>query len=470
MSLFQQLNLKQTTSLVMTPQLRLAIKLLQLSNQELSTLVAQEMEQNPFLSEPDSIDGLETEKHEDAHDLDFSKDDSFQEDLDATDSWADQATSVAKGPDEELSFESILATQVTLRDHLLEQFNADVSDPRKRLIGAFLIDSLTPAGYLEEPLEAIAQALGAHESEIEKVLYRLQKCDPVGIGARSLSECLKLQLAQMDELTEDVERLLDHIELLGKGDLKRVCKECSLQIEVLQEILTLIKTLNPKPGALFEKTQAQTRIPDIIVRRFPSDNGWRVDLNTETLPKVLVDRPYYSTLKNQAGKKQEKQYITQQLNAANWLVKAMDQRAQTILKVATELVTQQEAFFLHGIEHLKPLILRDIAEATELHESTISRVTTNKYMATPRGVFELKYFFTTSLGSTDGGDAHSSELVRHKIKSLIGNEPAHKPLSDDKLVKLLKTDGIEVARRTITKYREAMKIPSSYERKRLKSL
>lgn len=469
MSLFQQLDLKQSTSLVMTPQLRLAIKLLQLSNQELSTLVSQEMEQNPFLTTPeDSEDIVGTT--DDPGDLDFDEASVSPETLDSPDPWQDQATSTARNPDDDFSFESTLSQEKTLRDHLLDQFNTDTQDPRKRLIGAHLIDSLTPAGYLEEPVEDIAARLGTTVGEVERVLYRLQKCDPAGIGARNLTECLRLQLAAQDELTTDVEVLLDKIELLSKGNLKLVAKECGLQLEVIQEILIIIKTLNPKPGTLFDSPLVETRIPDLLVKRHPDKQGWHLELNSETLPRVLVDKSYHTSIRSKASKKAEKQYMTQQINSANWLVKAMDQRAQTILKVATELVKQQEAFFLHGIEFLKPLILRDIAETTELHESTISRVTTNKYMATPRGIFELKYFFTTSLGNSDGGESHSSEWVRHKIKELIDSEPVKKPLSDDKLVKLLVTDGIDIARRTVTKYREAMNIPSSYERKRLKSL
>jgi RNA polymerase sigma-54 factor len=300
-------------------------------------------------------------------------------------------------------------------------------------------------------------------------LQLLQRLDPPGIFARSLAECLALQLAERGRLDPAMQALLDRLDLLAKRDLAQLMKHCGVDAEDLKEMIAEIRALNPKPGSAFDQSLAQPVIPDILMRPQPGGD-WIVELNSETLPRVLVNTRYYARVAKDARRKEEKDYLSERYQAANWLVKSLHQRATTILKVASEIVRQQDAFFRRGIQHLKPLILRDIADAISMHESTVSRVTTNKHMATPRGLYELKYFFTAAIASSGGGEAHSAESVRFRIKSLIDAETVEGVLSDDKLVEMLKAEGIDIARRTVAKYREAMKIPSSVQRRREKAV
>ncbi|MGZ5148261.1 MAG: RNA polymerase factor sigma-54, partial [Burkholderiales bacterium] len=350
---------------------------------------------------------------------------------------------------------------------LIQQLNLSVSDAADRFIAMYLIDQLDESGYMLISMAEAAEQLGTEPERVENVLKTLQRFDPPGIFARNLKECLRLQLEDRNRHDPAMAAFVDNIELLAARDLRKLRELCGVSSEDLQDMIAEVRALDPKPALRFERVINGTVVPDVIMTAQP-DGGWRVELNTETLPRVLVNRSYISEIGRNATKA-DKAFLTERLQSANWLVKALHQRAETILKVATELVKQQDAFFRYGVTHLRPLILRDIAEAIEMHESTVSRVTTNKYMATPRGIFELKYFFTQGLPSAGGGEVHSAEAVRHRIKVLIDSEAATDILSDDRIVDILHADGIEVARRTVAKYRDSLNIPSSVQRRRDKS-
>jgi RNA polymerase sigma-54 factor len=343
-----------------------------------------------------------------------------------------------------------------------------VVDPVERLIGVHLIHMVDEAGYLQGSLEDLCSKLGAPMGLVEKVLATLQNFDPPGVFARDLAECLTLQLKDHNRYDPQIARLLANLELLGNHNLTALKRAVGVDADELVEMITEIKELNPKPGLKFGSVQIQPVLPDVLVR--PGHNGsWLVELNNDTLPRVLVNRSYYTDVAKATRSSADKGYLIDCLQNANWLVKSLDQRARTILRVAEEIVRQQDGFLMHGVEHLKPLNLRTVADAICMHESTVSRVTSNKYMSTPRGMFELKYFFTSAISSADGsGEAHSSEAVRHRIRQLIEAEVPQSVLSDDKLVEYLKRDGIDIARRTVAKYREALRIPSSVQRRREK--
>jgi RNA polymerase sigma-54 factor len=474
MVLTQRLDLRQTQALVMTPQLQQAIKLLQFSNLELNEFIDSEMETNPLLDrdeapeEPPPAPAAE-ETSEDGENLaaagvegdgrlDFGGDPA---------AW--QSAKPRPGPIEDLpGLDQTLSRPKTLREHLLEQLAVDIADPMERIIGAELVEMVDEAGYVAGPLAEVAQRLGCPAERVERVLARLQQFDPPGICARSLKECLALQLKDRDRLDPAMQALLDHLPLLASRDGAGLMRLCGIDAEDLAAMVAEIKALDPKPGLAFDPALATPVVPDVLLRTLP-DGNWAVELNADTLPRVLVNRRYYAEIGGKSRGKAERDYLAERLQQANWLVKALDQRAITILKVAREIVRQQEGFFRHGVERLKPLVLRDIAAEIGMHESTVSRVTSNKYLASPRGIFELKYFFTASVASATGGDAVSAEAVRFRIKALIDTEP-DSALSDDRLVELLRRDGIAIARRTVAKYREAMHIPSSVRRRRDQSL
>lgn len=506
MAVGPRLELRQGQALVMTPQLQQAIKLLQLSNLELLAYVEQELERNPLLERVDAEggdadDGVEPFETGEADAdgaptrldlasdstadtaraaLDAEGDNTFTNDsgYDAVAYDAGQDGTYISGrggdprfEDGESSFEQSLSEAKTLREYVQDQWQLMPANAGDRLIGAALIDALDDAGYITEPLADIAARLGVEEDEVEAVLLDLQTIEPVGLFARSLKECLALQLRDRNRLDPAMQAFLDNLELLAKRDIAGLMKLCGVDQEDIADMVKEIRALNPKPGLLFGGEPVQTLIPDVFVRR-ATDGGWAVELNSETLPRVLVNSRYYAKVNRSAPKngtdKQTRSYLSECLNSANWLVKSLDQRAQTILKVASEIVRQQDGFLRHGVTHLKPLNLRAVAEAIEMHESTVSRVTSNKTMATPRGIFEMKYFFTASIAATDGGEAFSAESIRHRIKSLIDSERPDDILSDDKIVEILAGKGVDIARRTVAKYREAMNIPSSVERRRLK--
>ena len=369
--------------------------------------------------------------------------------------------------DGEFGLEQTLSSDVSLRDHLTEQLMVDINNPSDRLIGRHLIEMLDDAGYLSGDIAEAAETLGCTEVEVEAVLAKLQCFDPPGIFARDLAECLGVQLAERDRLDPAMKAFLQNLGLLAKRDMSGLQKACGVDAEDIADMAAEIRALNPRPAAEFEHDTAQAIVPDVLMRPHP-DGGWMVELNTEMLPRVLVNNAYYARIRTDAKTEDDKRYISDCYQSASWLVKSLHQRATTILKVAGELIRQQDGFFAYGVQHLKPLVLRDIADAIEMHESTVSRVTSNKYMATPRGIFELKYFFTTAIASAGGGEAHSSESVRHSIKALIDAEDPGAVLSDDKLVQMLRDQGMEIARRTVAKYRESLGISSSVQRRREK--
>ncbi len=500
MALTPRLDLRQSQSLVMTPQLQQAIKLLQLSNIELSAFVEAELEQNPLLERDDSpaqitaeearqveaadgapvldgpgeermVDSLPGQAEEAPLDLDYEN--TFTNNGAVDDSGDLSGDFGTRGGRHDFSddgdFELTLTREESLRDHLMSQLNLDFTESGDRMIGIYLIEMLDEAGYLSGDLDALAQSLGCDLERVEAVLARLQRFDPPGLFARSLSECLALQLRERDRLDPCMQALLDNLELLGKRDLAGLMRICGADTEDLAQMIAEIRALDPKPALAFDHHVAPPVTPDVLMRPAVG-GGWLVELNNDTLPRVLVNTRYYAKISGASRSKEDKTYLTERFQSANWLVKSLHQRATTILKVATEIVRQQDAFFHRGIQYLKPLVLKDIALEISMHESTVSRVTANKFIATPRGIFELKYFFTQALGGSDGGESHSAEAVRHRIKTLIDQEPATDILSDDKIVEILKAEGVDIARRTVAKYRESMHIPSSVQRRRDKML
>lgn len=520
MALTQRLEFRQSQSLVMTPQLMQAIKLLQLSNLDLVAFVEDELERNPLLERanqdgaPDHGEPASGHAESDGGDFsdgaDFSSggdgersSDSFEP---GTEEWmapdlgtrteieqtldtgmenvfpeepADAAARNAQDAaptaytewgggasnDDDYNLEAFVAAETTLGGHLAEQLAVAFPDPANRMIGQYLIDLVDDAGYVPPDLGEAHEKLGTSREAVEAVLAVLQKFDPPGVCARNLSECLAIQLRERDRYDPAMQALVENLDLLAKRDIASLRKICGVDDEDIADMIGEIRHLDPKPGLKFGSTKTQSVVPDVYVRPGP-DGGWHVELNSDTLPKVLVNQVYYSQLSKTIRKDGDKSYFTDCLQNATWLVRALDQRARTILKVATEIVRQQDGFFTQGVAHLRPLNLKAVADAIQMHESTVSRVTANKYMATNRGTFELKYFFTASIASADGGDAHSAEAVRHRIKQLIDAESPTAILSDDTIVERLHGDGIDIARRTVAKYREAMRIPSSVQRRR----
>ncbi|MGC2125706.1 MAG: RNA polymerase factor sigma-54, partial [Xanthobacteraceae bacterium] len=379
--------------------------------------------------------------------------------------WA--GTGAGGRDDGDYNLEAFVSAETTLADWLREQMSLAIVDPARRMIGQYLIDLVDESGYLTGDLAAAAEKLGTSAAEVEAVLAVLQSFDPPGICARNLAECLAIQLKELDRYDPAMQALVGRLDLLARRDFAILKKICGIGDEDLADMIAEIRRLNPKPGLAFGSALVQPIVPDVFVRPAPS-GAWLVELNSDTLPKVLVNQSYYAEVSTTARRDTEKSYLSECLQSATWLVRALDQRARTILKVSNEIVRQQDAFFARGVQHLRPLNLKTVAEAIGMHESTVSRVTANKYMATTRGIFELKYFFTSAIAASHGGEAHSAEAVRHRIKHLIDGEGTADILSDDTLVEKLRDAGIDIARRTVAKYREAMRIPSSVQRRREK--
>jgi RNA polymerase sigma-54 factor len=490
----------------MTPQLMQAIKLLQLSNLDLVAYVEAELERNPLLeaeNEPGSAPGNgadggdapangeiyngeaqatgdreggegERQDHEDR--VDNRLDDTSPDDGEPPRSRAAEGPSGyaewsggsgAGRDDSDYNLEAFVSAETTLADWLREQLTLAITDPAQRMIGQYLIDLVDESGYLTGDLAAAAEKLGTGVREIEAVLGILQTFDPPGICARDLAECLAIQLKERDRYDPAMQALITRLDLLARRDVAALKKICGVGDEDLADMIAEIRRLNPKPGLAFGSAVVQSIVPDVFVRPGP-DGAWIVELNSETLPKVLVNQSYYAEVSATTRRDADKSYLSECMQSATWLVRALDQRARTILKVSNEIVRQQDAFFANGVEHLRPLNLKTVAEAISMHESTVSRVTANKYMATNRGIFELKYFFTSAIAASHGGEAHSAEAVRHRIKQLIDGESPADILSDDTIVEKLREAGIDIARRTVAKYREAMRIPSSVQRRREK--
>ncbi|RXF75621.1 RNA polymerase factor sigma-54 [Hansschlegelia zhihuaiae] len=497
MALTPKLALRQSQSLVMTPQLMQAIKLLQLSSLDLVAYVEKELEQNPLLERqeapaPEPRDGpAEPEVAEgdwgepapgsradvEAR-LDTDYGNVFPDDAPQSPERAAPAAAAEPGDwsgfgvggaasGEGADLEAYVADRATLSDHLERQLAVAVPNATDRLVGQHLIDLIDPAGYLREPLETVADRLGAPIGRVERVLAVIQTFEPTGVGARSLKECLALQLRELDRYDPAMQALLDNLELVARRDLAALRRLCGVDEEDLSDMLAELRRLDPKPGHAFGSEIVQPVVPDVTVRPAP-DGSWIVELVADALPRVLVNQSYYAKVVRTTKSDTEKTFMTECLQTANWLTRSLEQRARTILKVATEIVRQQDGFLTLGVAHLRPLNLRMIADAIGMHESTVSRVTANKYLATPRGVFELKYFFTAAIASADGGDAHSAEAVRHRIRAMIEAESPDDVLSDDTIVKRLHDGGVEIARRTVAKYRESLRIPSSVQRRREK--
>jgi RNA polymerase sigma-54 factor len=494
MALTQRLEIRQSQALVMTPQLMQAIKLLQLSNLDLAAYVEGELEKNPLLERsgddtdaPTASEGESQQKAESEWSAEGVKAEEFDppegttadpddggearaassDNLPVQSEWA--GVGAGARPDADYNLEAFVSAEVTLVDHLAEQLALAVADPVRRMIGRHLIDLVDEAGYLTESLAEAAEKLGAPVAEVESVLAILQGFDPPGVCARNLTECLAIQLKEQDRFDPAMQTLVEHLDLLAKRDVAALRKVCDVSEDDLSDMIAEIRHLNPKPGLAFGSTLVQPIVPDVFVRQGP-DGGYIVELNSDTLPKVLLNQSYYAEVAGSTKNNKDKTYLADCLQTATWLVRALDQRAKTILKVSKEIVRQQDAFFAHGVQHLRPLNLKTVADAIEMHESTVSRVTANKYMATSRGIFELKYFFTSAIAAADGGEAHSAEAVRHRIKQLIDAESPQDVLSDDTIVERLRIAGIDIARRTVAKYREAMRIPSSVQRRREKQL
>lgn len=512
MALSAKLQFRQSQSLVMTPQLMQSIRLLQFSSLELSAYVDREIEKNPLLSldetdenpgqtgreaevapdnagsdaeniaaaEPDSSEWigaeLETSTAAVEEKLGTSLENVFEHDVagqpanssggPANDPWQTTGQSLSleeAGP----SLEEYCASEPTLRDHLIEQLPIAVRNPTDAILAREIVESLDEDGYLRRPLDEITAALGADQVRGDSVLEIVQTLDPSGVAARDLEECLAIQLREKDRFDPAMQALTQNLDILAKRDFAALCRICGVDREDIADMVREIRDLEPRPGRRFNSSPVQPAIADIFVKQ-GGDGGWLVELNPETLPKVLVNRDYYSKISKTCQGETEKTFMTDCLQSANWLVKSLDQRAQTVLKVASEIVKQQDMFLAFGVEHLRPLNLKMVADAIKMHESTVSRVTSNKYMMTSRGLFELKYFFTASIAATEGEEAHSAEAVRHRIRQLVDAEQPEKILSDDVIVKMLRATGIDIARRTVAKYRESLNIPSSVQRRREK--
>jgi RNA polymerase sigma-54 factor len=472
----------------MTPQLQQAIKMLQLSNLELTQYVDAEIQQNPLLErrearleQPASANGAGGAQGSPPLPEAISSDVAPE----ATEHWHAAAGVEGDGSLDlggepyswhgrngtvdgaRLEIEHTATRPRTLREHLLEQIGTDLSHPSDKVIALHVLDLLDETGYVRAGLDGVAQLLGCEIERVEAVFGRLQQFDPPGVFARDLSECLALQLRDRNRLDPAMQTLLDNLPLLASRNIAALIRLCEVDAADLADMIAEIKSLDPRPGLAFDPPLAQPAVPDILMCAQP-EGGWILELNSDTLPRVLVNNRYCAQVRRATRSKEERDYLTERLHAANWLVKSLHQRATTILKVAAEIVRQQDGFFRRGVQALRPLILRDIADAIGMHESTVSRVTSNKYMATPRGLYELKYFFSSSIPAASGNGSHSAEAVRHRIRSLIGAEPADETLSDERIVELLRMDGVDIARRTVAKYREAMKIPSSVQRRREK--
>lgn len=502
MALGPRLDLRQSQSLVMTPQLQQAIKLLALSNLELETYISDELERNPLLETGDLTaentgenDGAETDSEpavqgsdeilssgpaeaESTLDIEASADQFSSTSLSESDGQpagaldgtlglnGATASSGAVGGDAP-DFENMLVAETTLADHLMKQAGAILSGA-ELFIAQHIIDQIDECGYLQCDLLELSHRLGVGLEEVKNVLTAVQSLEPVGVGARDLAECLMLQAKDADRYDPAMACMLDNLDLLAKGALPQLKRICNVDDEDIMDMVSEIRDYDPKPGLKIGGGDVQAVVPDIFVAE--RRGKWIIEINSATLPRVLVNRTYYSELEDGAQDKASREWLNDCLADASWLVKALDQRQRTITKVATEIVKQQENFFREGVAHLRPLTLKNVADAIEMHESTVSRVTSNKYLSCARGTFELKYFFTSGIQSSTGGEAASAEAVKSHIKSLIDNEDPKKILSDDKLVALLKAQGFDIARRTVAKYREALGLGSSVQRRRQKAL
>ncbi len=496
MALSARLQQKQSQSLVMTPQLAQSIKLLQYSHLELAEFIQSEVEKNPLL-EIDSNDSISADKlsdansnHQDdkissemkldagdkANDLDASFENVYDEGIAGAEKANSQpapnsntlsSQNISSNNSDHTDFLASVGETLSLAQHLNSQISLTFANLKDREIATYIAHGLTEDGYCQEDLHDLAMQTGVSLRHVKNVLKKFQTLEPIGIGARDLKECLCIQLIEKNRFDPAMATLLDNLPLLAKREFEKLMKLCLVSREDFNDMIREIKELDPRPAAKYEPILAQNIVADVIIRQ-KTDGSWSIDLNSETLPKVLVNHSYHAELTSAVKTPDGKEFIAECMGNASWLTKSLDQRAQTILKVATEIVKQQDMFFVEGVEHLRPLNLKTVAEAIKMHESTISRVTSNKYLMCDQGIFELKFFFSSSITSSDGDEGHASQSVKHKIKQLVELENPRKVLSDDQIVLQLQETGIEIARRTVAKYREAMRIPSSVQRRREK--
>lgn len=474
----QGLQLRLSQQLAMTPQLQQAIRLLQLSTLELQQELQQALESNPLLEQIDTHEEIDTRETQDSETLDTAdalEQKEMPEELPLDASWDTIYTagtpSGTSGDyiDDELPVYQGETTQ-TLQDYLMWQVELTPFSDTDRAIATSIVDAVDETGYLTVPLEDILESMGDEEidiDEVEAVLKRIQRFDPVGVAAKDLRDCLLIQLSQFDKTTPWLEeaRLIisDHLDLLANHDFRTLMRVTRLKEDVLKEAVNLIQSLDPRPGQSIQTGEPEYVIPDVLVRKH---NGhWTVELNSDSIPRLQINQ-HYASMCNNARNDGDSQFIRSNLQDAKWLIKSLESRNDTLLRVSRCIVEQQQAFFEQGEEYMKPMVLADIAQAVEMHESTISRVTTQKYLHSPRGIFELEYFFSSHVNTEGGGEA-SSTAIRALVKKLIAAENPAKPLSDSKLTSLLSEQGIMVARRTVAKYRESLSIPPSNQRKQL---
>ncbi|MEL8466674.1 RNA polymerase factor sigma-54 [Escherichia coli] len=474
----QGLQLRLSQQLAMTPQLQQAIRLLQLSTLELQQELQQALESNPLLEQIDTHEEIDTRETQDSETLDTAdalEQKEMPEELPLDASWDTIYTagtpSGTSGDyiDDELPVYQGETTQ-TLQDYLMWQVELTPFSDTDRAIATSIVDAVDDTGYLTVPLEDILESMGDEEidiDEVEAVLKRIQRFDPVGVAAKDLRDCLLIQLSQFDKTTPWLEeaRLIisDHLDLLANHDFRTLMRVTRLKEDVLKEAVNLIQSLDPRPGQSIQTGEPEYVIPDVLVRKH---NGhWTVELNSDSIPRLQINQ-HYASMCNNARNDGDSQFIRSNLQDAKWLIKSLESCNDTLLRVSRCIVEQQQAFFEQGEEYMKPMVLADIAQAVEMHESTISRVTTQKYLHSPRGIFELKYFFSSHVNTEGGGEA-SSTAIRALVKKLIAAENPAKPLSDSKLTSLLSEQGIMVARRTVAKYRESLSIPPSNQRKQL---
>jgi len=477
MQISQNLKLKQSQSLVMTPQLQQAIKLLQLNNLELSNLINKELEENPFLENQNSEEAVDVQE-EKTNEIDesFSSGESQSDEPkneDYENRWDVETSSMnysRNTNNESLDPGSIVeqtyAEKVTLKSILTNQAHLEFSDEKDRRISEILIDYIEPSGWFLQSLDEIESFSGFESDAIESVLKRMQKFEPSGVFARNLKECLSIQLQNTDPFSEKNITVVENLELLGEGNLKELQKITGMRDDELKESIKKIRLLNPKPGLKYSDENLDLLSPDVIVMKNNNDE-WSVELNNSTLPKITVNNEYIREIESLKCNETDKKFISENINSAKWLIKAIEQRNITTLKISSEIINQQKEFFEKGKKFLKPMILKDVAKKIDMHESTVSRVTSNKLILTPRGIFEMKIFFSASINSMNDGESHSAASVRESLKKLITNEPLNSPFSDEALVSKLQLEGINLARRTVAKYRELLNIPSSSIRRRM---
>ncbi len=485
MALSAKLQVRQTQSLVITPQLMQAIRLLQMSGVELDRFVAGELEQNPLLDADEPPGSAPTDSAEEASapadspdatavELDAEPADVFPEQVGSDAGWTPALAARGSGNGaahlDDFGLDQRLPATESLEALLTRTIEAVfATTPPDRAIALALLAGLDEAGYLTIAPGALAERLGAAPEAVERVLRACQDLAPTGVFARSLAECLELQLAERNRLTPPIRALLANLPRLAAGDRASLAALCGVGREGMDALIAEIRALDPKPGLAFAHEPVSTLIPDVFVRSAPG-GGWIVELNDVVLPRLLVNRAYYAQVSARPSSDSDRKYFADCLQKASWLEKSLDQRARTVLKVATEIVRRQDGFLNDGVAYLKPLNLRMVADALGIHESTVSRAAANKTIATPRGIFEFRYFFTGAIPATSGGEAHSAEAVKHRIRKMISEESADAVLSDDAIVAILSREGIEIARRTVAKYREIMRIGSSVERRRERRL